>query len=541
MPNLSNLKAAIQAVIKTNGNNEITGAILQKSFTDFIEAISAGYVFRGVATPSTNPGAIVDANVFYLASQNGTYTNFGNYSLSSGIVIFTNSGTGGAWQAANLIIDPKPVTEEDTINRDIYLECDPSDAVQIDTQNKRIKITGSTRLILRRPSKAEIAYSFNNQNSAWITSQVGGDYLMRLYADVVTDLSGNQNVAMSSLVLSNSTFMPSGTMYLLGIFLFKNGTTLGYFSCKHNIYVDGKPIMSDSGGTTPSNAQITLQQGGVTKGSFTLNQSTPATINLDAAGSGGAAINTQVFSVNKTRGGFNINMAQNRIEITGGGMSTQRGGFEDMQALYYTTNDGNYPFSHTLDDDLYYILVEQGGKIWVVGSSGILMTGPTNPILIGKFYRSNGQVQGFHINNNDVKINGSYPFNVGGGAATNLFNPATVVDGMGISVIDGSLYANPDKAVSGVITGITPGATYTIIGFAQGVLIMNMRIRFLDSSNNPLKPIPFGGSTSTDFDVPYTHPATSVVAPANATGMQFVIREVNSAPPVLSNIQVYKQ
>ena len=80
MANYSNLKSAIDTNIKTNGNEEITGAILNTVLNSMVTSLGAGYQFMGVATTSTNPGT-PDAKVFYLAYTPGTYTNF------SGIVV----------------------------------------------------------------------------------------------------------------------------------------------------------------------------------------------------------------------------------------------------------------------------------------------------------------------------------------------------------------------------------------------------------------------------------------------------------------------
>lgn len=76
MANYQTLKSAIQQVVKTNGNNEITGALLQQSLLAMINSLGSGYQFVGVATPTTNPGN-PDAKVFYIANGKGTYTNFG--------------------------------------------------------------------------------------------------------------------------------------------------------------------------------------------------------------------------------------------------------------------------------------------------------------------------------------------------------------------------------------------------------------------------------------------------------------------------------
>lgn len=75
MANYASLKAAIADVIKTNGSNAITGALLQQSLMSMIDSLGAGYQFAGVAAPSTNPGT-PDQKVLYITSTPGTYTNF---------------------------------------------------------------------------------------------------------------------------------------------------------------------------------------------------------------------------------------------------------------------------------------------------------------------------------------------------------------------------------------------------------------------------------------------------------------------------------
>ena len=75
MANWSDLKAAVANVIKTNGNQEITGAVLQKALNNIISNVGENASFAGVATPSTNPGT-PDGPVFYIASESGTYSNF---------------------------------------------------------------------------------------------------------------------------------------------------------------------------------------------------------------------------------------------------------------------------------------------------------------------------------------------------------------------------------------------------------------------------------------------------------------------------------
>lgn len=94
MANWQILKAAIADVIKTNGNQEITGQVLQNVLNNIISNLGANATFAGIAIPSTNPGT-PDQNVFWIASTNGTYSNFNAIEVNDEVVIFTNKT--GSW------------------------------------------------------------------------------------------------------------------------------------------------------------------------------------------------------------------------------------------------------------------------------------------------------------------------------------------------------------------------------------------------------------------------------------------------------------
>lgn len=92
MANYANLITAIQTVVKTNGNNEITGALLQQSLLAIISSLGADYQFVGVANESTNPGT-PDQNVVYIAGS-GTYPNFNSAVVPSGYLgVFKYNGS----------------------------------------------------------------------------------------------------------------------------------------------------------------------------------------------------------------------------------------------------------------------------------------------------------------------------------------------------------------------------------------------------------------------------------------------------------------
>lgn len=94
MGNYEELKAAVASVIKANGNQEITGQVLQNTLTTLISQIGVNATFAGIATPSTAPGT-PDQNVFYIAGQSGTYPNFNAIVLDNEVAILSNKS--GTW------------------------------------------------------------------------------------------------------------------------------------------------------------------------------------------------------------------------------------------------------------------------------------------------------------------------------------------------------------------------------------------------------------------------------------------------------------
>ena len=88
------MKTAISAVIKQNNNHEITGQVLQTTLLAMVDSLAGGYLFKGVATPSTVVGT-PDENVFYIGGA-GTYSNFGATPVQvplGGFGIFTYNGS----------------------------------------------------------------------------------------------------------------------------------------------------------------------------------------------------------------------------------------------------------------------------------------------------------------------------------------------------------------------------------------------------------------------------------------------------------------
>lgn len=100
MANWTILKEAIASVIKTNGNQEITGAALQSTLNSIVNSLGANATFAGIATPTTNPGT-PDGPVFYFADTAGTYSNFNNIVVKENqIVVLYNIGV--SWKSYDI-------------------------------------------------------------------------------------------------------------------------------------------------------------------------------------------------------------------------------------------------------------------------------------------------------------------------------------------------------------------------------------------------------------------------------------------------------
>ena len=75
-----NLKNSVTEAIKPNGNQEITGQLLQNTLNNIVSSVGENATCAGFAEPTTNPGA-PDGNVFYFSDTPGTYVNFGGIAV----------------------------------------------------------------------------------------------------------------------------------------------------------------------------------------------------------------------------------------------------------------------------------------------------------------------------------------------------------------------------------------------------------------------------------------------------------------------------
>lgn len=100
------IKESIKAVIKENGNYQITGNVLQAVLLSMVDTLGPEYQFLGIATKSTVP-VVVEGNSFYITTEVGTYTNFknsGNTTITVNRLGILTSTNGTAWNFTPIFI-----------------------------------------------------------------------------------------------------------------------------------------------------------------------------------------------------------------------------------------------------------------------------------------------------------------------------------------------------------------------------------------------------------------------------------------------------
>lgn len=92
--NYDELKRNIADVVKPNGNQEITGQIMQDALFALIENLGEGWQFGGAVRPSDVPALGADVRGFWLAVEKGVYADFGGVEVSELSAIVYGDGWG---------------------------------------------------------------------------------------------------------------------------------------------------------------------------------------------------------------------------------------------------------------------------------------------------------------------------------------------------------------------------------------------------------------------------------------------------------------
>ena len=181
MANYSTLKAAVADVVKTNGTQAITGANLQSVLLSIINSVGGGgYIFKGVATPSTSAGT-PDENVFYIGGA-GTYANFGtSVTVPVGsICVFKYNGSWTKEQIALFVgIDDVPTANSNNLVK--------SGGVYNAITDINIEIGEPVKILTSTfPKSSYYNFTFN-------TTKVGKYYIIFSGTEITGNININKN------------------------------------------------------------------------------------------------------------------------------------------------------------------------------------------------------------------------------------------------------------------------------------------------------------------------------------------------------------
>ena len=229
MANWSDLKAAVASIVKTNGNKEITGQLLQNVLNNIISNVGLNSSFAGIATPETNPGT-PDGNVFYLATTAGTYSNF------NGIVINTGEAVILEWKGSWVKKDSGFATKEKLSE------------LEENTNQKLSELGSKVGSIDRKIIRLYLADTYDGLNV--------GDYYTSDYEKIYYYASNNPldvKKVLSATTINNK-YVNEDSLFLVGLDKYTwNGSKLVKLSDNEEMQslkgvVEGKSSVFSSGG-----------------------------------------------------------------------------------------------------------------------------------------------------------------------------------------------------------------------------------------------------------------------------------------------------
>ena len=113
-----NLKEAIKQAIKQNGNQEITGQLLQSTLLNIVEIIgNSNVVFKGVINPASTP-EVSETPVFYIneiSRNTQTFSNFGGLKTEKNELAIFMKSNDEAWtklHIGHMHVQPEVITSD---------------------------------------------------------------------------------------------------------------------------------------------------------------------------------------------------------------------------------------------------------------------------------------------------------------------------------------------------------------------------------------------------------------------------------------------
>jgi hypothetical protein len=158
MSNFQNLKNEITRAIKDNGNQEITGSLLQEKLLEMVDSLGKDYKFRGVATPDGQP-ITDDTNVFYVANTIGKYSYYGGLTVADGeIAFFTYNGS---WRKIALSVLAQELGDREDIG--VSQKCVTEKMTELES-NQNLIAFGNFEFPNDHSVKINKLYIFNTPN-----------------------------------------------------------------------------------------------------------------------------------------------------------------------------------------------------------------------------------------------------------------------------------------------------------------------------------------------------------------------------------------
>lgn len=212
-----------------------------------------------------------------------------------------------------------------------------SSGVTAGSSNEVLTLNGSGTRPKYNSSDVALYSDIPTVNDATLTIQKNGVDVQTFTANASTNATANITVPTDTGDLTN------GAGFITGITSGDVTTALGYTpysDANPNGYTSNVGTVTSVNNTSPdgngnvtlsiptvNNATISFTQGGVTKGSFTLNQATNQTIALDAGGGGGSYTS-----------GTGIDITNDVISVTAPTLTNTATGTNSLTILGYTTS-----------------------------------------------------------------------------------------------------------------------------------------------------------------------------------------------------------
>lgn len=145
------LKSTIDSTITTNGTNDISGADVRGRLNEMVDSLGSAQ-FKGGATTATNPPAF-EGSQFYIATEAGTYTNFGSLVVAADEIAFLYNPTNSGWSKVSITINADKWQVVDTTKIEpiesaivtLLLENIDAQTSQLTLKGSHVKIDGLFR------------------------------------------------------------------------------------------------------------------------------------------------------------------------------------------------------------------------------------------------------------------------------------------------------------------------------------------------------------------------------------------------------------